>query len=204
MTTTSSSDKSGHKIAVVGHNWCYPIKTGNVRPNKRTAMNPPFKINLTTCARVLLALFALGCLIILFYFVPMWQAMQPELFLQWFSANGIIIGMIMLPLEMAPLVMCLVLLIKNMHDVSSKRFALLVNSSNLLILVLFLVFFLPANNNLMDPNSNPAIVPSILSDWKWFHSVRTMLAIASFTFSVLAFRAVPQTDKAKAELFDVP
>ena len=151
-------------------------------------MNQSYKINLATLARILLGLFALGCVIILLYFLPKWHAMEPEVFLRWFSENGKTIGMIMLPLEMAPLVMCVVLLVRRRHDLSGERYGLAVNGSNLLILILFVLFFLPANKTLMDVNTNSARVSSILSDWKVFHTVRTILAIASFALSLFAFR----------------
>lgn len=152
------------------------------------AMNQSHKINLATLAQILLGLFALGCVIILLYFLPKWQAMEPEVFLRWFSANGKTIGMIMLPLEMAPLVMCMVLLVGRRHDLSGERYGLVVNGSNLLILIMFVLFFLPANKTLMDVHTNPAQVSSILRDWKLLHTVRTILAIASFALSLFAFR----------------
>jgi len=134
-----------------------------------------------------LTLFAIGCLVILFVYVPMWQNSEPAFFINWFAANGKAIGMVMLPLEMAPLMLSLVTLVKfRKLNPQGDTFFLLANTCNFIILVLFLVYFLPANAAFMDKSLPLVEVKEALAEWEVYHVIRTALALLSAFFFGLA------------------
>ena len=145
-------------------------------------MNPS-KRNFYAVTVMALALFALGCLVILFVFVPKWQQQPPVEFLQWFAQNGKTIGVIMLPLEMIPLVLSVAALIKSRAVRRTMGPWLLVNLCNVAILALFVFYFLPVNRAFMAGSMPLLEVPAALREWQHFHSIRTVLAGLAVLFS---------------------
>ena len=133
-----------------------------------------------------LTLFTLGCMVILFFFVPKWQQQHPAEFLQWFAQNSKIVGAIMLPLEMIPLVLSVAALIKSRAARNTTKPWLLVNLCNVAILAMFVFYFLPVNRAFMEGSMSLLEVPQALKDWQHFHSIRTVLSLLSVLFSSLS------------------
>lgn len=138
-------------------------------------------------ATIALSMFSAGCLIILVVFVPAWQESDPAKFLDWFSDHGKTIGMIMLPLEIAPLMLTLISYVKFRTPDGGKRIVLLLaNICNFTVLYMFIVHFLPINASFMDNSMPLEKVPAALKQWEFLHTLRTILSLLAVIFSILA------------------
>jgi hypothetical protein len=145
------------------------------------------KLTIETMATAALSLFAAGCLVILFVFIPMWQQSAPAEFLQWFADHGKTVGMVMLPLEMAPLMLTLVSYIRSRGAHGTKpTWLLLANICNGIILVMFFAYFLPVNAAFMNGSMPLGEVEGALKYWQFFHIIRTILSLLAVFFSGLA------------------
>jgi hypothetical protein len=137
-----------------------------------------------------LAIFTMGCLVILFVFVPMWLESGSREFLQWFARHGKTIGAFMLPLELIPLLLSLIAYIRSSK--AGKPFTtwlLLTNSCNFLILGMFILYFLPLNSAFMNGTMPVDQVPEALKEWQLFHIYRTILSLLAVIFSGIAYKA---------------
>ncbi|KMQ64657.1 hypothetical protein ACM46_10440 [Chryseobacterium angstadtii] len=95
------------------------------------------------------SLFTGGCLVILFVLVPFWQQSNADDFLAWFSKYSSNIAKIMLPLEVIPLlVSILVFYLSYKQKESTRKWWLLNLLSNIIVLLLFIFYFKPANASL--------------------------------------------------------
>jgi hypothetical protein len=131
-------------------------------------------------ATTALTLFAAGCLIILWVFVPMWQQAAPAEFLNWLSRNGKKVGAVMLPLEMAPLFLSLFAYVKaKRQNQPFSSWLAAINILNLCMISLFFLYFLPVNARLMDGTIALNKVGDTLLSWKTLHLVRTGLAMVA-------------------------
>jgi TRAP-type C4-dicarboxylate transport system permease large subunit len=138
-------------------------------------------------ATTALSLFTAGCLVILFVFVPMWQQLDPAAFLQWFADYGKTVGMVMLPLEMAPLMLSLVSYFRSRNEPNTRNsWLLLTNICNVIILLMFIVYFLPVNGAFIDGSMPLQEVPGALKYWQFFHTIRTAVSLLAVIFSALA------------------
>lgn len=127
-----------------------------------------------------LSLFSAACIVILVVFVPMWQNTYPGEFLQWFSDHGKTVGMIMLPLEIAPLVLTLICYLKLRRIKGTGSMALLLaNLCNFAILYMFIVYFLPLNASFMDNSIPVKDVSDALKYWESLHTIRTILSLVA-------------------------
>ncbi len=137
-----------------------------------------------------LAIFTMGCLVILFVFVPMWLESGPREFLQWFTRNGKTIGAFMLPLEIIPLLLSLIAYLRSRRaGKPTSTWLLLSNSCNFIILGMFLMYFLPLNSAFMNGTLPVDQVPQALKEWQLFHVYRTILSLLAVIFSGLAYRS---------------
>jgi hypothetical protein len=137
-----------------------------------------------------LALFTLGCLVILFAFVPRWQQQPPAEFIQWFGQHGKTIGAVMLPLEMIPFVLSLRALVKSRAARNTTGPWVCVNLCNAAILALFVFYFLPVNGAFMNGAMPLPEVPEALHDWQRFHVIRTILSALAVLFSARALTSL--------------
>ncbi|MCF0074214.1 DUF1772 domain-containing protein [Dyadobacter sp. CY261] len=119
-----------------------------------------------------------GCLVILLVLVPFWQTMSPAGFLSWFSMNAKALGSTMLPLEMMPLMSSIILSVNAFKKkLANKNAWMIAAICNLLVLVIFIAYFMPANFAMAGGTLAESKVASELLQWKSFHAIRTSLSI---------------------------
>jgi uncharacterized membrane protein len=133
----------------------------------------------------LLGLFAGGCITILFILVPFWFRLPPDNLMQWFTDFGPIVGITMLPMEVAPLLLSLVAYYKTRKSYpESRTMWIVVNLSNILILISFLVYFLPVNLSFVEHSIAPGAVAAELKRWQLIHIARTILSVLSIVLAI--------------------
>lgn len=141
---------------------------------------------ITTIA--LLGLFAGGSITILFIIVPFWHSLTPNELMIWFSQYGARVGITMLPMQIIPFILSIYTYIsvrkKNEHG---SNFWLLVNVSNIIILIMLLAYFLPINFQFVNQTMNPSEVPSELIRWEIIHIARTILTVLSTVLAIIAY-----------------
>lgn len=143
-------------------------------------------IQTTTIA--LLGLFAGGCITVLFILLPFWHSLTPTELMQWFHNYGPTIAITMLPMQIIPFLLALYAyyaMIKAKNK--SKDVWLWATISNIIILVMLLVYFLPVNLEFVNQTMNPSSVPTELARWEAIHAARTVLAVLSTVLGVVAF-----------------
>jgi hypothetical protein len=135
-----------------------------------------------------LALFAGGAIIVLFILLPFWQSLEPHSLMEWFQNFGGITGITMMPMEIISLLFSMYsyLLAKKSKE-EGKNLWLLVNASNILILVLFFIYFLPINISFAKETINPNTIAAELVRWKIIHAGRTVLTLVSTALAIVAF-----------------
>ncbi len=136
-------------------------------------------------AIALLGLFAGGCITILFIIIPFWLRLPPENLMQWFTDYGARVGITMLPMEIAPLLLCLAAYfkVKKIHP-ESKRMWLIVNISNALVLAGFFIYFLPVNISFVTHSISSNEVNAELKRWELMHIARTILSVLSTAVAI--------------------
>jgi hypothetical protein len=133
----------------------------------------------------LLGLFAGGCITILFILVPFWFTLPAQNLMQWFTDFGPIVGITMLPMEIAPLVLSLIAYFKTRkHDRESKSLWIIINLSNILILLSFFAYFLPVNLSFVQQSLPERDVPAELKRWELIHVARTILSVLSMVLAI--------------------
>lgn len=135
------------------------------------------------------ALFTGGCFLILFVLVPFWQQSSAENFLSWFSVNSSNIAITMLPLEVIPLLLSVItysITFKNKDN--SRKWWFFNLLSNIAILLLFFVYFMPANSSMHSGTIAIENVANELVKWEKYHIVRTFLTILSILFCIVGIK----------------
>jgi len=134
-------------------------------------------------AIALLGVFAGGCITILFVLLPFWASLPPQELMHWFRDFGQVTGITMLPMEIIPLVLCLVIFFRGRNE-ENRTAWIMVNVFNILILLSFFVYFLPVNLSFVRHTIPESAVPSELERWKLVHSGRTILSVLSMVFAI--------------------
>lgn len=138
---------------------------------------------------ILLSAFSGGCLMVLFVLLPFWQSSTPEVFLNWFAAHNKAIGMTMLPMEVLPLIASVVLFFVALRQKKSNiPLWLLTNICNLIILVMFIVYFFSANRMMASGRFPADKVSEELQKWKTIHIARTITSVLAIVFCGLAIK----------------
>ncbi|UKB78108.1 DUF1772 domain-containing protein [Chryseobacterium sp. MEBOG07] len=135
------------------------------------------------------SLFVGGCTVILFVLVPFWQKIAAEDFLTWFSFNSKSVGLTMLPLEAVPLIISIsTYIIAYKQRLTTRNIWLANLICNVIILIMFFAYFMPANAAMASKNIPIEHVAGELKRWEIIHSLRTFLAILAILFCGLAMR----------------
>jgi hypothetical protein len=135
----------------------------------------------------LLGLFAGGSIVVLFILIPFWQTLQPAEVTEWFSRFGSQVGITMMPMEIIPLILSIyAYLVARRSKEEGKNLWIWINVSNILILIIFFIYFLPVNLKFLNKTIDPANIPGELVRWKVHHAMRTALAVLSMLLAVKA------------------
>jgi hypothetical protein len=135
----------------------------------------------------LLALFAGGSITILFILIPFWKTLAPAGVDDWFRNFGSSIGLTMMSLELLPFLFSILTFARVKGEGERQRALWLgVNILNLLVLLLFFVYFLPVNLSFIKDTIAPEAMPKELVRWQVIHAFRTLLAVLSAAFSIAA------------------
>ena len=136
------------------------------------------------------ALFTGGCIVILFVLVPFWQQSPAEDFLSWFSTYSTNIAMTMLPLEVIPLILSTVICYVAFRQKEDNRKWWLYNLlSNIAILLLFFVYFMPANSSMSLGTITIEQVANEIAKWEKYHIARTALTALSIMFCFIGLKS---------------
>lgn len=136
----------------------------------------------------LLGLFTGGNIIIWFIVLPFWQSLPANELMQWFHNYGPRVGITMLPMQIIPLVLSIwAYNLVRKKDIEGKGLWLWVNVSNVTILIMFLVYYLPVNLQFVNQTMNPNVVSSELVRWEIIHIARTILAVLSTVLAIIAY-----------------
>ncbi|RXM53491.1 MULTISPECIES: anthrone oxygenase family protein [unclassified Chryseobacterium] len=135
------------------------------------------------------SLFVGGCSVILFVLVPFWQKITAEEFLVWFSSNSKSVGLTMLPLEAIPLLISIsTYIIAYKQKLNTKNLWFYNLLCNVVILIMFFLYFMPANTAMASKTIPIEHVAQELKRWELLHILRTLLAILSILFCGIAIK----------------
>lgn len=136
----------------------------------------------------LLGLFAGSSITILFIVIPFWHSLTPNELMLWFSHYGARVGVTMLPMEIVPLILSIFayIAVKKRNE-EGKGLWLWVNVSNIVVLMMLLVYFLPINFQFVTQTMDPNDVPKELIRWEIIHIARTILTVLSTVLAILAY-----------------
>lgn len=141
----------------------------------------------------LLGLFAGGCIAVLCILIPFWHSLSPSELMLWFHNYGPTVAVTMLPMQIIPLLLSIyIYFLLRKTSGSAKNMWLWVNTSNVVVLIMLLVYFVPVNIELVNQTMNPAIVPSELARWEAIHVARTALTVFSTALAVVAYSTFAQ------------
>lgn len=145
-------------------------------------------ISIQAATIALLGLFAGGCITVAFILVLFWHSLSPSELMQWFHDNGPRVAIVMLPMQIIPFLFSIYiyLSLKKSND-TTKNLWLWVNASNIIILVMLLVYFLPVNVALVNQTMEHNNVLAELARWEMIHKVRTGLTVLSTVLAVVAY-----------------
>jgi hypothetical protein len=146
-----------------------------------------FSLQLWTVA--LLGLFSGGAVVILLILVPSWQEMQPDAFMEWVGNFGSRLGFTMVPMEMIPFVLSIVcFFIARKNNQAGKKFWLAIIISNVVILAMLIVYFIPVNLSFIHKTFPAEKVADELVKWKMIHAARTALTVINFVLGIFAVK----------------
>lgn len=116
----------------------------------------------------------------------------------WFKHVGKLIGMVMVPLEIIPLILSAVLFLKLRKENSkASHMWLWVNCLNVAVLLSFFIYFLPVNVQFIDGIMPASEIPAELDRWQMVHALRTLAIVLSVVISIRAFRRQTQPESEK-------
>lgn len=136
----------------------------------------------------LMGLFAGSGITILFIIVPFWHSLSSHELMQWFSNYGPRVGITMLPMQIIPLILSIwAYKLARKRNEEGKDLWLWVNVSNSMMLMMFLVYYLPVNLQFVNQTMHPSDVPSELVRWEIIHIVRVILSVLSTVLAIIAY-----------------
>ena len=153
-----------------------------------------FSIYIWTTA--LLGLFAGGAITVLFVLVPFWKSLEPTGVMDWFQNFGWQIGITMAPMEFIPFLFSIIayFMARKAND-TGKNLWLCVIISNVIILAMLPLYFIPVNLSFIRKTILPENVHAEMVRWEMVHIARTVFSVLSFVIGILA---VSRTMKKRA------
>lgn len=145
------------------------------------------KTTVSILAVALLSLFAGGAINILFILIPFWKTLEPASVMKWFNDFGGTIGITMMPVEITSLLISIyAFILARKTNSSSEKSWLLINISNIFVLAIFFIYFLPVNLRFLHNTMPPQNVSAELLRWQYMHIIRTVFILFSAGMSVKA------------------
>jgi hypothetical protein len=137
----------------------------------------------------LLGLFAGGAIVVLFILVPFWQELSPDGVMVYFQDYGTRIGFTMLPMEMIPFILSVICYFtsRKAND-AGKNVWLCIIISNVIILAMLVVYFIPVNLSFIHKAILPENVADEMVKWKVIHAARTALTVMNFVLGIFAVK----------------
>ncbi|HET6991408.1 MAG TPA: hypothetical protein VFJ43_08800 [Bacteroidia bacterium] len=146
-----------------------------------------FSLQLWTIA--LLGLFSGGAIVILLILVPSWQTMQPDAFMDWVGNFGSRLGFTMVPMEMIPFLLSIIcFFVARKNNQAGKNLWLAIIISNVIILAMLFVYFIPVNLSFIHKTFPSENVADELMKWKMIHAARTALTVMNFVLGIFAVK----------------
>jgi len=115
--------------------------------------------------------------------VPFWQSSEPQLFLDWFSSYGNMIGKLMIPLGPGVLILAIITFFVSKENTILWGLTIVFMLINILY---FPIYYLPTNNSFTEQTIELTQVSNELSTWLNFHWQRVLFAMAALITSILA------------------
>lgn len=132
---------------------------------------------------IVLSLYSGALLFIAVAVVNFWQATEPSMFLSWMSENFYRFPTIMIPLNMAALLMLIAALATAWKSLPSSRLPLILGLFSLFICTItFPIYFAGANAEFLSQTIDLGAVSEKIAIWSNWHWFRTGLAILSIVF----------------------
>lgn len=133
---------------------------------------------------IALSLFSGAFLFIALVVVEFWQAVEPEVFLNWMSDHFFRFPMLMVPLNMISLVLTIAAFGTAWKSQPSSRLALGLSLICIFVCTLtFPIYFAGANAEFLSRIVAPPQIATAIDTWATWHWVRTGLAISALIFA---------------------
>ena len=141
-------------------------------------------------ALILLGLHAGAMLVIGFAFVGYWQSLDPDAFLNWFSANAQRIGGVMIPLGAAATLAAVASAAFTWPAGRAARTWSLASAAlAVLVVIVYFEAHAPRNATFAAHAVPPQHVAGELAAWARWHWVRVLLGLGAFWAQLLAIRS---------------
>jgi hypothetical protein len=139
---------------------------------------------LNLLSAIALSLFSGAFLFIALVVFKFWQAVEPEVFLNWMSDHFFRFPTLMVPLNMIALVLTISALGTAWKSQPSSRLALGLSSICIFVCTLtFPIYFAEANAEFLSRTIPLPQISTAIDTWATWHWVRTSLAIAALIFA---------------------
>jgi Domain of unknown function (DUF1772) len=133
---------------------------------------------------IALSLFSGAFLFIALVVVKFWQAVEPEVFLDWMSDHFFRFPTLMVPLNMIALVLTIAAFGTAWKSQPSSRLALGLSSICIFVCTLtFPIYFAGANAEFLSRTISLPQISTAINSWATWHWVRTCLALSALIFA---------------------
>ena len=120
--------------------------------------------------------------------VPFWQLSEPQLFLDWFSTYGHLIGSVMVPFGPSVLILAILTCCLSTENRKLWLLTIIFILANMLY---YPIYYVPTNTSFAEQTIDVARVSNEISTWLTLHWQRIFFAIAALVTSILAVTKKP-------------
>jgi hypothetical protein len=150
---------------------------------------------LNLLAIISLSLFAGAFLFIALVIVKFWQAVAPDIFLNWMSEHFYRFPTLMVPLNMVALLLTIAAFCTAWKSRSSSRIPLGLSAICIFVCTLtYPIYFAGANAEFLNRTNEIQLIGNAIYTWATWHWVRTGLAISALIFASWGFLLATERD----------
>lgn len=132
--------------------------------------------------------FGTGCLLISVVLVENWRNMEPIAFVNWFSAYGSLLGVVLLPIEILGVIFTLIAfvqILRSNHENLQKMLWFSALIFSIAAILLLPIYFAGTNTILIDKTIALSQVADEVERWGFWNWVRTGLTLAAAAMMII-------------------